>query len=192
MNIDTELLDALTAAAKESPRKRMNFDLRTSSEDGSQRMLNALEPETVVPVHRHRGTTEVVVMLRGRAVQYLYDGSGNVTDEVLLEAASCAGSADASGAAGSGSADASSAAGPGSAEGALGAAGAGSAEGALGAAGAGSAEGASSASTARRSCPAMSIEKGRWHRLVSLESGTVIFEAKDGPFEPLADEDVMR
>ena len=54
MRIDSELLDMLTAQAKASPRLRMNYDLRTSVADGSQRMLNALEPGTVLPIHRHR------------------------------------------------------------------------------------------------------------------------------------------
>ena len=86
MNIDKTLLDNLSFQAKTSPRLRMNFDLRDSAEDQSQRMLNALEPGTVLPIHRHRKTTETVAILRGRAVQYLYDDEGNETDAVLLEA----------------------------------------------------------------------------------------------------------
>jgi cupin fold WbuC family metalloprotein len=86
MNFDRNVLDELTQRAKESPRLRMNLDLRNSPEDGSQRMLNALEPGTVLPIHRHRTTSEVVVMLRGRAVQYLYDEQGRETDAVLLAA----------------------------------------------------------------------------------------------------------
>jgi cupin fold WbuC family metalloprotein len=86
MNIDKILLDSLTIQAKASPRLRMNMDLRDSAEDQSQRMLNALEPGTVLPIHRHRKTTETVAILRGRAVQYLYDDEGNETDAVLLEA----------------------------------------------------------------------------------------------------------
>ena len=86
MNIDKTLLDNLSAQAKTSPRLRMNMDLRDSAEDQSQRMLNALEPGTVLPIHRHRKTTETVAILRGRAVQYLYDDEGNETDAVLLEA----------------------------------------------------------------------------------------------------------
>ena len=80
------LLDNLTAQAKASPRLRMNMDLRDSAEDQSQRMLKALEPGTVLPIHRHRKTSETVAILRGRAVQYLYDDEGNETDAVLLEA----------------------------------------------------------------------------------------------------------
>ena len=86
MNFDRNVLDELTQRAKESPRLRMNLDLRNSPEDGSQRMLNALEPGTVLPIHRHRTTSEVVVMLRGMAVQYLYDEQGCETDAVLLAA----------------------------------------------------------------------------------------------------------
>ena len=136
MNFGRKVLDELSARAKESPRLRMNLDLRNSPEDGSQRMLNALEPGTVLPIHRHRTTSEVVVMLRGRAVQYLYDEQGRETDAVLLSAGALDG------------------------------------EGVPGA------------------VPGMTIAKGQWHKLVSLESGTVIFEAKDGAFVPLAADDV--
>ena len=84
MNIDKALLDNLTAQAKASPRLRMNLDLRDSAEDSSQRMLNAIEPGSVVPIHRHRKTSETLVVLRGRAVQYLYDDQGRETGSVLL------------------------------------------------------------------------------------------------------------
>ena len=137
MNFDKKVLDELTQRAKESPRLRMNLDLRNSPEDGSQRMLNALEPGTVLPIHRHRTTSEVVVMLRGRAVQYLYDDQGRETDAVLL----AAGALDGDGVPGG--------------------------------------------------VPGMTISKGQWHKLVALESGTVIFEAKDGPYEPIGPEDML-
>ena len=86
MNIDIQLLDTLTVQAKASPRLRMNYDLRNSPEDQSQRMLNALEPGTVLPIHRHRNSSETVAILRGRAVQWLYDEEGKVVEKVLLEA----------------------------------------------------------------------------------------------------------
>lgn len=86
MKIDNILLDNLTAQAQASPRLRMNFDLRDSADDQSQRMLNALEPGTILPIHRHRKSSETVAILRGRAVQYLYDDAGNIVDKVLLEA----------------------------------------------------------------------------------------------------------
>ena len=137
MIFDKNVLDTLTTQAQESPRLRMNLDLRNSPEDGSQRMLNALEPGTVLPIHRHRTTSEVVVMLRGRAVQYLYDEQGRETDAVLL----AAGALDGDGVPGA--------------------------------------------------VPGMTISKGQWHKLVALESGTVIFEAKDGPYEPIGPEDIL-
>ena len=74
MNITKELLDKLTAKAKESPRLRMNLDLRNSAEDQSQRMLNAIEPGSPLPIHRHQKTSETVVCLRGRLVEEYYDG----------------------------------------------------------------------------------------------------------------------
>lgn len=73
VKIDKSLLDDLTEQAKASPRLRMNYDLRNSSEDTSQRMLNAIEPGSVVPVHRHQKTSETVVVLRGRVVEEFYD-----------------------------------------------------------------------------------------------------------------------
>ena len=129
MNIDKELLDTLTAQAKASPRLRMSYDLRNSPEDQSQRMLNALEPGTVLPIHRHRNSSETVAILRGRALQWLYDDEGKVVEKVLLEVGG--------------------------------------------------------------DIPAMNVEKGQWHRLECLESGTVIVEFKDGAYEPVGAEDVM-
>ena len=129
MKISKDLLDTLTALAKASPRLRMNYDLRNSPEDQSQRMLNALEPGTVLPIHRHRNSSETVAILRGRAVQWLYDEEGKVVEKVLLEVGG--------------------------------------------------------------DIPAMNVEKGQWHRLECLESGTVIVEFKDGAYEPLVAEDMM-
>ena len=129
MKMSKDLLDTLTAQAKASPRLRMNYDLRNSPEDQSQRMLNALEPGTVLPIHRHRNSSETVAILRGRAVQWLYDEEGRVVEKVLLEVGG--------------------------------------------------------------DIPAMNVERGQWHRLECLESGTVIVEFKDGAYEPLVAEDMM-
>ncbi len=128
MIIDQKVLDELTERAKESPRLRMNLDLRNSEEDGSQRMLNAIEPGTVMPIHRHHSSSETVICLRGHFEEYLYDEDGNLTDTIDMV--------------------------PGGV--------------------------------------VLNIEKGRWHSLKSLEGGTVLFEAKDGGYEPLGEEDVMR
>ena len=130
MKIDNILLDKLTADAKVNPRLRTNYDMRTSPSDSSQRMLNAMEPGTVVPIHRHRQTTEDVVVLRGKGIQYLYDDDGNIVDEVLLEAGT--------------------------------------------------------------DNIMMVVEKGQWHRFEVLESGTVIFEAKDGAYVPISADDVLQ
>ena len=78
MVIDSLLLDKLTAQAKASPRLRANLDLRTTDADSSQRMLNAIEPGSVVPIHRHRKTSETVVVLRGRVVEEYYNSEGVV------------------------------------------------------------------------------------------------------------------
>ena len=84
MIIDNILLDKLTAQAKESPRLRMNMDLRNSSADSSQRMLNALMTDTVIPVHRHTETSETVVVLRGRVVEEYYDDAGVLVESFVL------------------------------------------------------------------------------------------------------------
>ena len=73
MKITQTLLDTLTAQAQASPRLRMNYDLRNSEKDQSQRMLNAIEPGSPLPIHRHRHTSETVVCLRGRLVWEYYD-----------------------------------------------------------------------------------------------------------------------
>ena len=82
MIIDNQILDALTEQAKASPRLRMNFDLRNSPEDKSQRMLNAIEPGTVLPIHRHRFSSETVVCLRGHFEEYFYDSAGRLTETI--------------------------------------------------------------------------------------------------------------
>ncbi len=90
MKIDKILFDSLTEQAKETPRLRMNYDMRTSSEDRSQRMLNALLPGTPLPIHRHRETTETIVVLRGRMEEIYYEVSeekiARETERILLSA----------------------------------------------------------------------------------------------------------
>ena len=84
MNITQTLLDDLTAQAKASPRLRMNYDLRNSAADGSQRMLNAIEPGSPLPIHRHRKSSETVVCLRGRLVEEFYSEAGELVETVEL------------------------------------------------------------------------------------------------------------
>ena len=152
MKIDNILLDKLTAQAQASPRLRMILDLRNSPEDGSQRMLNAIEPGSVVPIHRHRTTSEVVVMLRGRAVQEYYDDEGRVVASFELRSWG----------------DARSKSGMTEVE-----------------------SGVTEGEAMTEVVCAMSIPAGQWHKLVALESGTVIFEAKDGAYLPIGEEDVL-
>lgn len=84
MIIDKQLLDTLSSQAKASPRLRQAYDLRNSEEDNSQRMLNALEPGTVMPIHRHKNSSETVVIVRGSLIERFYDEEGNITEEVLM------------------------------------------------------------------------------------------------------------
>lgn len=128
MIITQETLDGLTIKAKASERLRANLDLRNSAEDQSQRMLNALEPGTILPIHRHKETSETCVCIRGHFEEYFYDDNGNLTETIDMV--------------------------PGGV--------------------------------------VLNIEKGQWHSLKCLESGTVLFEAKDGPYKPLAEDEIMK
>lgn len=81
--ISQAILDGLTAKAKGSPRLRMNLDLRNGNDDTSQRMLNAIEPGSEVPIHRHQKTSETVVCLRGRLVEEYYDELERICTEAI-------------------------------------------------------------------------------------------------------------
>lgn len=131
MVITQVLLDSLTAQAKASPRLRMNMDLRNSPEDQSQRMLNAIEPGSPMPIHRHKYSSETVVCLRGRLVEEFYDDLERMcTDAIEL--------------------------------------------------------------TPDGPNYVLNIPAGQWHTVRALESGTVILECKDGKYEPLEDEDILK
>lgn len=84
MKITQTLMDELTAEAKASPRLRMNRDLRNCPEDKSQRMLNAIEPGSPLPIHRHMKSSETVVCLRGHLREIFYNDKGEVTDVIDL------------------------------------------------------------------------------------------------------------
>ena len=127
MVIDNKILDELSAKAKASERLRANLDLRNSAEDLSQRMLNALEPGTVMPIHRHKGSSETCVCIRGHFEEYFYDSEGQLTDTVDMV--------------------------PGGV--------------------------------------VLNIEKGQWHSLKCLESGTILLEAKDGTYAPLNKDEIF-
>ena len=85
IQIDKKLINDLFDKAVVSDRKRMNYDLRTSSNDGSQRMLNALLPGSIVPIHRHPKSNENVLLLCGKLVEVIYDAEGNETGRIHLD-----------------------------------------------------------------------------------------------------------
>ena len=129
MKLDKALFDSVSFEAKASPRLRMARDMRTITADNSLRMLNAIEPGTELPIHRHKNSTESCMILCGSAEEIFYDDEGNITERVTMRP--------------------------------------------------------------NTDCVGVNIEKGRWHKIVSLESGTVIFEAKDGAYEPVSSEDIL-
>ena len=86
MTINQEILDDLSEQAKVSERLRMNLDLRDSADDGSQRMLNAIEPGSILPIHRHQKTSETMVCLRGKLrVEYYDEQERKCTESFILE-----------------------------------------------------------------------------------------------------------
>ena len=85
IQIDKKLINDLFDKAVVSDRKRMNYDLRTSANDGSQRMLNALLPGSIVPIHRHQHSNENVLLLCGKLVEVIYDAEGNETGRIHLD-----------------------------------------------------------------------------------------------------------
>ena len=129
MILDQIILDTLSQQAKANPRLRQAFDRRTTPEDQSQRILNAVEPDTILPIHRHRGSTETIIVLRGKVVQHYYNDAGEKTASYELA--------------------------PNSAQ------------------------------------VGMSVPVGQLHALESLEEGSVIFECKDGAYQPLSTEDIL-
>ena len=130
MLIDKELLDQVSARAKASERLRMNYNLHETLDSKAQRLFNALEPGTLLPIHRHLNTDETYILMRGRISVMFYDDNGVEVDRFDLNPN----------------------------------------EGNYG----------------------VHIPKGQWHTLDVLESNTVIFEVKDGPYTPLASEDIMK
>lgn len=130
MVIDQNILNELTAQAKASPRLRMAYDLRNTSEDNSQRMLNAVEPGSPEVIHRHRATNETVAILRGSFQELFYDDDGKLQEEITL--------------------------------------------------------------TVGGPFVAVSVPKGQWHTARALESGTVVLACKDGAWEPLTDDDILK
>ena len=129
MLIDKKLLDTVTSKARESDRLRMNYNFHESLDAKAQRLLNALEPGTELPIHRHQHTAETYIVLRGAIKVLFYNDDRVLTDEFMVDPL----------------------------------------DGVYG----------------------VHIPKGQWHTLEVLESGTMIFEVKDGPYTPMGPEDLM-
>lgn len=128
--INEDLLNEVTQQAKESPRLRMNHNLHDSLDAKAQRLLNALEPGTILPIHRHTHTAETYLLLRGRIRVMYYNNQKEETESVILDPA--------------------------------------------------------------KGNYGVHIPAGQWHTLEVLESGSVIFEVKDGPYRPLREEDLLK
>lgn len=86
MIINNDFLNKLSNEAKKSPRLRINFDLRTSTDDFSQRMLNALEPGTAIPIHRHNKTSETIICVRGSIRVIFYNENGDIIISIIIKA----------------------------------------------------------------------------------------------------------
>ena len=129
MVINKELLDSISSQAKANERLRMNYNLHESLDSPSQRLINALEIGTKIPIHRHKYTSETYILIRGAIRLILYDALGNITESVVL-----------------------------------------------------------SPSTNNFG---FNIPKYQWHSLEVLSPGTAIFEAKDGPYKPLSEDDIL-
>ena len=129
MILDKQLLDEVSARAKESERLRMNYNLHEAMDSKAQRLFNALEPGTILPIHRHQHTSETYILVRGRIDVMFYNNEGVEIERFALNP--------------------------------------------------------------QKGNYGVHIPKGQWHTLEVLESDTVIFEVKDGPYAPLGPEDMM-
>ena len=128
--IHSAILDGTSAKASVSPRLRMNYNLHESFDDSVQRMFNALEPGTIVPIARHPYSSETLIMLRGKLRVLIYDDNKNIIEDVVIAPYS-----DNIG---------------------------------------------------------YHIPKGTWHKVESLEHGTICFETREGPYKPVAECDILK
>lgn len=129
MLLDQKLLDEISAKAKVSPRLRMNFNLHESLDSKVQRLFNAMEPGTKVPIQRHQNTAETILLVRGKMKVFFYDSKGNLTNTYVL--------------------------------------------------------------APKDGVYGVHIPMGQWHSVEVLDSDTVMFEVKEGPYSPLSSEDIM-
>ena len=130
MLLTTAILDETSVRAKESPRLRMNWNLHQSFEDSVQRMFNALEPGTEVPIARHPDSAESLIILRGRLRVLIFNNLKEIIEDVVIDP--------------------------------------------------------------RTENIGYHIPKGVWHQVQSLESGTICFETREGPYAPVAECDILK
>lgn len=130
MLLSESRLTQVSFEAKASPRLRMNYNLHESFEDQVQRMFNALEPGTEIPIARHPYSSETLIMLKGKLRVLIYNDNKEIIEDVII-----APNTDNIG---------------------------------------------------------YHIPKGTWHKVESLESGTVCFETREGPYTPVAEEDILK
>lgn len=128
--LDSKLLDSITEQTKESSRLRMNYNLHESLDAKAQRLFNALEPGTTLPVHRHPHTSETYILVRGRLKVEYYNEKKELLESIVLDPLI--------------------------------------------------------------RMYGIHIPAGQWHTVIPLESGTMIFEVKDGSYTPLRSEDVLK
>lgn len=127
--INQQLLEDIIEQAKSNARLRMNFNIHKNLTDNVQQLLNALEPGTIVPVHRHRNSSETYILLKGSLKVYFYNDQRNITETLLLNL--------------------------------------------------------------QTGNYGLNIPAGQWHTVEAMESGTVIYEIKEGPYKPHEKEDIM-
>lgn len=128
--LDEKLLDSITQQAKDSPRLRMNYNLHDSLEAKAQRLFNAMEPGTVLPIHRHQNTAETYILVRGKLVVRFYNDKKEIIESEILDI--------------------------------------------------------------KENRYGVHVPAGQWHTVEVLESGTVVFEVKDGPYSPLNSVDILK
>lgn len=129
MLLTQDIIDNVSLRAKESPRLRMNYNLHESFEDKVQRMFNAIEPNSIIPIARHQTCSETLILLQGKLRVLIYNDNKEILEDVVLDKA-------------------------------------------IGNIG-------------------YHIPMGAWHKVESLEEGTVLFETREGPYEPVKPEDIL-
>lgn len=130
MLLTKQIINIVSDGAKSSQRLRMNYNLHESFEDSVQRMFNALEPGTIVPIARHPYSSETLIILKGKLRVLIYDDNKNIIEDVVIAPNS--------------------------------------------------------------ENIGYHIPKGTWHQVESLEPGTVCFETREGPYAPVAEEDILK